>query len=75
MDFVIYKWVIVGVDIRNRQLLQINQIIYRIILPVFLCHFLLFWNIFNQSEPGSDFRVNVSEPALTGKNHLTYFYF
>ena len=39
MDFVIYKWIIIGVNIINIQLLQINQIIYRIILPVFLCHF------------------------------------
>ena len=39
MDFVIYKWIIIGVNIINIQLLQINQIIYRIILSVFLCHF------------------------------------
>ena len=45
MDFVIYKWVIVYFDIRNRQLLQISQMIYRIILLVFLAltKFIFLW--------------------------------
>lgn len=45
MDFVIYKWVIVCYDIRNRQLLQISQMIYRIILLVFpaLTKFIFLW--------------------------------
>ena len=45
MDFVIYKCVIIGTDIRNRQLLQISQMIYRIILLVFLAltKFIFLW--------------------------------